>query len=250
VSYSLKDLSAFAMPLFDSEASGDTTHHGSLDLEGADSRLSSGRGEAASTSAGIKGWFRKRQKSGDPETMRGGTSPAPSRPAPPPALPEQPSPLQGSKMKHILDSVRPRSRSDVVSMNTARAQHKSKSGHTATVQTTIPGSSAAVANSRSPMTKKTDGATPVAIDRSLSTGARTAGGSSNNGASPRHIMNDNEKMVSVVVDGPSTPTKSGHIGPEEFLEMYRERAYTDPRRVKEAALAARNKLKRVRMSRL
>lgn len=250
---SVQNLSAFAMPLFDSEASSSTA----IELgDGVDShRLSSsGRGEALTPTGGgggggIKNWFRKRQKSGEPEARGGGSNaslssalaakqqqqqqPSASQPS---ALLQQPSPKQGTKMKHLLDSFRPRSRSDVASMNAARSHHKSKSSGQAIslVQTTVPGSA-----DRSPQAKKFSDQSvlddvPV---RNIRRGGGSSGAWHNNGVT--------DKMSSDSLS-PSTPTRSGgHIGPEEFLEMYRERAYTDPRRVKEAALAARNKLKRV-----
>lgn len=247
MSFILQDLSAFAMPLFDSEAAGDATNHASLDLDDGDGpggRLSSGRGEASTlTPTGIKGWFRKRQKSGEPEIRGGGgnistavtssAATASARPAHASPLQQQASPVQGTKMKHLLDSFRPRSRSDVAWMNSSRAQQKSKSGQGMTAQTTVPSSSSAT-SAKSSLAKKVQDA-----------GAFADGHTSRNGnhSSSRHAS-ESDRMS---VDQPSTPTKTsgGHIGPEEFLEMYRERAYSDPRRAKEAALAARNKMKRV-----
>ena len=206
---SIQDLSAFAMPLFDPDSSGDANGHGMLDVDGSDGK---------SGGTGIKGWFRKRQKSGDVEARSS------ARPLPSPQQQQLPSPVQATKMKHLLDTFRPRSRSDVAAMNVARTHVKTKSG---LAIPSLNGGQTIQSSTSSPLAKKaTD---PSSLDERSLNGTPIIQKS-------RHTSGSDKLS--------STPTR-GHIGPEEFLEMYRERAYSDPRRVKEAALAARNKLKRV-----
>ncbi|ELU10113.1 hypothetical protein CAPTEDRAFT_187276 [Capitella teleta] len=147
-----------------------------------------------SNSGGIRGLFKRRQKSGD--VSGGGASPETVSPVMSPS--QQGS---SSKMKQFFEHIRPRSKSDATAMQHMRRPHVD-----------LPVSSQ-----------------PKATNDSTSPGAATPMSA---------ILAQRTRHLSTVDD----PKASSSIGPEHFLEMYRQRAYSDPRSsARMAALAARRK---------
>lgn len=180
--YALQDLSSFAMPLLESDSAS-----APVDVEdGFRPRSSSGT---------LKNFFRKRHKSG--EIDKNPVSPAPSNKTASPLN----TPVQSSKMRHFIESFRPRSKSDAAAIPVARRRR---------------GPAVVVAAG-------TD--EPPAGMPSLIVGS---------------VPGKDTPMSSLLAShSPGAPHEKG-LSPEEFIEAFRERAYSDPKpRAKMAALAAK-----------
>ncbi len=195
------------MPFLDT----DTTDTKSAPMEVSDNY------RPRSGSFGLKNIFKKRHKSGDPTAMaegrvdmnNGDGSPQGSK-DPSPAS----TPMTGKKKNSFLEAFRPRSRSDAASQVVLR--HRS-----ATIDTPMPVSGSSRNDPRR-------GEHDLNFAKSPSTDNRLTPMSNllSPNAKSKHISDDRNG-------------RSSNFGPEDFIEMYRSRAYSDPRpRARAAALAA------------
>ena len=267
----LQDLSAFAMPLLESDrgdvpVSPAANHHHPTDDTDAF------RPRAGST--GFKNFFRKRHKSGEKSVESelsksyGSSSP---RGSPSPShhhrhqqqhhqgSPGCTTPTQqpgGSKMRHFIDAIRPRSKSDAASIaqNIGRPgqYHKRHPSNTDTSPPTsgnvnIPGSSnvavisnGIVAASPSQRQQQHHRSTDLLPPNSpMSQPGHVAAASSPTPMS--HLLSSSQGANTSTPSSHHPPASPHHhITPEEFVEAFRERAYSDPRpRSNMAAIAAK-----------
>ena len=156
---------------------------------------------ARSGSGGFRNLFRKRQKSGGDETKL--------------KSPQPPSSSGGSKVRSFLEAFRPRSKSDVTSLNvpTAAGRHRSSS-----------------------VTSEQDvydlSKTPPPVSPGFS----------------KSLTNTMTPMSNLLVENSSQSNGSERVSASALVEKFRHRAYTDPKqKSRMAAIAARNASRKQRV---
>ena len=176
-----------------------------------------------SGSGGIRNFFRKKHKSGSSGLGGGGEdSRGSSRGSSPGTTP-------GSKVKTLLDAIRPRSKSDAASAMPITVS--SSGGYRKRVQSGDPDSR----------------------QRSISvTGEHPNISSLPGRAYPNHSGSGSSPMTAMgqlLADGSPLASQDRPLNQAALLDKFRSRAYSDPKRASAAAIAARNAMMAKRVSR-
>ncbi|KAK2175387.1 hypothetical protein NP493_732g01000 [Ridgeia piscesae] len=181
------------MPLLDSDLPEPTTPKNNMaaaDIVDEEFRTRSGSG-------GFRNLFRKRQKSGDETKVK---SPVPS---------------SGSKVRSFLDAFRPRSKSDVASLNIPGGRHRSSS----------------VTSEQDLYTSKSPPPVAPGFSKSLTT----------------TMTPMSNLLVENSVQNMQQSNGTDRVSALTLVEKFRHRAYTDPKqKSRMAAIAARNAYRKQR----